>query len=323
MKYAILYGERQVDVMKIYNGISELVGNTKLVYLKNYCERHAIIAKICLKLESSNPAGSIKDRAALYMINDAESKGILKKGSVIIEPTSGNTGIGIAAIGRSSGYRVILTMPDTMSKERISLLKAYGAEVVLTDGKLGMKGSIDKAFELSSELPDSFIPSQFENPANAQAHYQTTGPEIWDDTDGLVKAFVAGVGTGATISGTSKYLKEKNPSIISVAVEPADSPMLSKGTYGSHKLQGIGANFVPKNFVRELCDKIITVTNEEAYQTAREVRDFEGILVGISSGATLCAARKLAENYDFDGEIIVAIAADSGEHYLSVDNYLI
>ena len=309
--------------MKIYTGITELVGKTKLVYLKNYCEKHGITAKICLKLESSNPAGSIKDRAALYMINDAESRGFLKEGSVIIEPTSGNTGIGLAAIGRAKGYRVILTMPNTMSIERVNLLKAYGAELVLTDGKLGMKGAIDKALQLSRELPGSFIPSQFDNPSNAQAHYETTGPEIWNDTDGNVKAFVAGVGTGGTLSGTARFLKEKNKDITVIAVEPEASPMLSKGIATSHKLQGIGANFVPDNFKREYCDDIITVSNEEAYEAGREVGELEGILIGISSGAALCGARRLAETRDYDGEIIVAIAPDSGEHYLSVEGYIL
>ena len=213
--------------MRIYNGITELIGNTKLVYLKNYCEKHGINAKICLKLESANPAGSVKDRAAYYMIKDAEERGLLKKGSVIIEPTSGNTGIGLAAIGRARGYRVILTMPDTMSAERRNLLKAYGAELVLTEGALGMKGAIDKANALASEIDGAFIPSQFENPANALAHYKTTGPEIWHDTDGEVKAFVAGIGTGATLSGPAKFLKEKNPDIIVAGVEPASSPLIS------------------------------------------------------------------------------------------------
>lgn len=309
--------------MRIYNGITELIGNTKLVYLKNYCEYHNINAKLCLKLEAHNPAGSVKDRAAYYMIKDAEDRGLLKKGAVIIEPTSGNTGIGLAAIGRSKGYRVILTMPDTMSAERRNLLKAYGAELVLTEGALGMKGAIDKANALANEIPNSFIPSQFENPANSLAHYQTTGPEIWNDTEGLVKAFVAGIGTGATLSGTAKYLKEMNSDITIVGVEPASSPLISSGIAGAHKLQGIGANFIPKNYDAKYCDKIITVTNEEAYETGREVAEKEGILIGISSGAALCGAKKLCQSGDFDGEIVVSIAADSGEHYLSVPDYLI
>ncbi|MBO5909369.1 MAG: cysteine synthase A [Clostridia bacterium] len=309
--------------MRIYNGINELVGNTKLVYLKNYCEKHRVNAKICLKLESSNPTGSVKDRAALYMIKDAEAKGLLKKGATIIEPTSGNTGIGLAAIGRARGYKVILTMPDTMSVERIKLLKAYGAEVILTDGKLGMKSAIDKAIELNSKIEGSVIPGQFDNPANALAHYETTGPEIWNDTDGEIKAFVAGVGTGATLSGTGKFLKEKNSEIIVAAVEPASSPMISEGKSAPHKLQGIGANFVPDNFKAEFCDEIITVSNEEAYETGREVANLEGMLIGISSGAALCGARKLVNKRNFDGQIVVAVAADSGEHYLSVPDYIL
>lgn len=309
--------------MKIYNGIEELVGNTKLVYLKNYCESTGVNAKICLKLEASNPAGSVKDRAALYMILDAERKGLIKKGATIIEPTSGNTGIGLAAIGRARGYKVVLTMPDTMSVERINLLKAYGAQIVLTEGKLGMKGAIDKANAIAKENEGSFIPGQFYNPANANAHYCTTGPEIWNDTDGQVAAFVAGVGTGATVSGTAKFLKEKNKDITVVAVEPSASPMISKGISAPHKLQGIGANFVPDNFDPQLCDKVITVSSDEAYATGIAVAEKEGILIGISSGAALCGAVKLAKEIDLDGKIVVVIAADSGEHYLSVQDYLI
>ena len=309
--------------MKIYNGITELVGNTRLVYLQNYCTKNNIKAKICVKLENTNPAGSVKDRAAMYMINDAEKKGMLKSGSTIIEPTSGNTGIGLAAIGRARGYKVILTMPDTMSIERRNLLKAYGATLVLTDGSLGMKGAIEKALELKEEISDSYIPSQFDNPANALAHYETTGPEIWNDTGGEVAAFVAGVGTGATVSGTGKYLKEQNSSVIVAAVEPASSPMISKGVSASHKIQGIGANFVPANYCSEYVDEIITVTNDEAYAAGREVAELEGILIGISSGANVAAALKLANKYPLDDKIIVCIAADSGEHYLSVENYLV
>lgn len=309
--------------MKIYNGITELVGNTRLVYLQNYCTKNNIKAKICVKLENTNPAGSVKDRAAMYMINDAEKKGMLKSGSTIIEPTSGNTGIGLAAIGRARGYKVILTMPDTMSIERRNLLKAYGATLVLTDGSLGMKGAIEKALELKEEISDSYIPSQFDNPANALAHYETTGPEIWNGTDGEVAAFVAGVGTGATVSGTGKYLKEQNSSVIVAAVEPASSPMISKGVSASHKIQGIGANFVPANYCSEYVDEVITVTNDEAYAAGREVAELEGILIGISSGANVAAALKLANKYPLDDKIIVCIAADSGEHYLSVENYLV
>ena len=308
--------------MKIYNGISELVGNTKLVYLKNYCEKHRINAKICLKLECTNPAGSIKDRAALYMINDAETKGILKKGSVIIEPTSGNTGIGLAAIGRSRGYKVILTMPDTMSVERINLLKAYGAEIVLTDGKLGMKGAIAKANELASSYTNSFIPSQFDNVANPDSHYNTTAPEIWNDTDGEIKAFVCGVGTGGTFSGVARYLKEKNKDVLTVAVEPEESPMISKGVSAPHKIQGIGANFVPNNFDMTFCDKVVTISSDKAYECGREIAECEGILVGISSGASVAAAEAIAKSGEFDGKIIVCISPDSGEHYLSVKGYL-
>ncbi len=309
--------------MKIFNGISELVGNTKLVYLKNYCEKHSINAKICLKLESSNPAASVKDRAALYMINAAEKSGELKFGATIIEPTSGNTGIGLAAIGRAKGYKVILTMPDSMSIERRNLLKAYGAELVLTDGALGMKGAIDKANELHTQIKNSFIPSQFDNPANILAHYETTGPEIWADTDGQVAAFVAGVGTGGTVSGTGKYLKEKNGSVFVAAIEPAASPMITKGTSASHKIQGIGANFVPKNLDMRYVDEVLTVENEQAYEAGREVACLEGILVGISSGAALCGAVTLAKKYDFKDKIIVCVAPDSGEHYLSVPDYII
>ena len=308
--------------MKIYNDITELIGNTKLFYISKYCKKHNIKAKICAKLECTNPAGSIKDRAAYNMIIDAEAKGKLKPGAVIIEPTSGNTGIGLAAIGRSRGYRVILTMPDTMSIERRNLLKAYGAEVVLTEGSKGMNGAIAKAKELASELENSFIPDQFNNEANLAAHFQT-GAEIWNDTDGKVKAFVAGVGTGGTLSGVSAYLKQQNSDIKIVGVEPASSPMITEGKAAPHKIQGIGANFVPGNFKSERCDEIICIENEEAYQTGKEIAECEGILIGISGGAAICAARKLAERGGFDGEIIVAVAPDSGEHYLSVPDYLI
>ncbi len=308
--------------MNIYNGIEELVGNTKLVYLKNYCTKHGIKAKLCLKLESGNPAGSIKDRAALYMIRDAENRGILRAGATIIEPTSGNTGIGLAAIGRARGYKVILTMPDTMSVERRNLLKAYGAELVLTEGSLGMKGAIDKANELKSSIKNSFIPGQFENPANMQAHYEGTAREIWRDTDGKVAAFVAGVGTGATVSGTGRYLKEQNPDICIAAVEPYSSPMITKGESAPHKIQGIGANFIPDNFKKEYVDTVISVKNEDAYAAGKEVAELDGILIGISSGAALCGAAELAKSGRFDEKIIVCVAADSGEHYLSVENYL-
>lgn len=309
--------------MNIYNTITELIGNTKLLYLSNYCAKHGIKAKLCVKLECTNPAGSIKDRAAYYMIKTAEEKGILKEGSVIIEPTSGNTGIGLAAIGRARGYKVILTMPDTMSVERRNLLKAYGAELVLTEGSKGMSGAIEKAKELAKEMENSFIPSQFDNPANPIAHYETTGPEIWNDTDGQVKAFVAGIGTGGTLSGTANYLKLQNPNIFILGVEPASSPMITKNVSGAHKIQGIGANFIPDNYDPDICDEIVCIENEEAYKAGREVAECEGVLIGISGGAAVCAAKKLADTGKFDNEIIVAIAPDSGEHYLSVDDYLI
>lgn len=309
--------------MKIYNGITELVGNTKLVYMENFCKKHGINAKICLKLECANPAGSIKDRAALYMINDAEKNGLIKEGATIIEPTSGNTGIGLAAIGRAKGYKVILTMPDTMSIERVNLLKAYGAEIVLTDGLLGMKGAIEKAKQIQNKTKNSIIIGQFDNPANILAHYQTTGPEIWNDTDGQIAAFVAGIGTGGTVSGTGKYLKERNSDICVIGVEPDSSPMITKGTSASHKIQGIGANFVPENYKSKFVDTVITVTNDDAYKFGRDAAKYEGILVGISTGANLCAAVKLAKNGEFDNKIIVCVAPDSGEHYLSVEDYLI
>lgn len=308
--------------MKIYNGIKELVGNTRLVYLEKFCLKYGINAKICLKLESQNPAGSVKDRAALYMIEDAESKGLIKSRATIIEPTSGNTGIGLAAIGRAKGYKVILTMPDTMSIERRNLLKSYGAEVILTDGRFGMKGAIEKANELHKNINNSFIAGQFDNPANALAHYKTTGPEIWSDTDGQVAAFIAGVGTGATVSGTGKYLKEQSCGVKIIAVEPFSSPMISKGDSAPHKIQGIGANFVPENYKPEYVDEVITVSNEDAYKFGKEVASCEGILVGISTGANLAAAVNITQNGDYDGKIIVCIAADSGEHYLSIEDYL-
>ncbi len=309
--------------MNIYSGIESLVGNTKLFYLKNYCAEFGINSKLCVKIESSNPAGSVKDRAALYMINDAEKRGVLRKGSVIIEPTSGNTGIGLAAVGRAKGYKVVLTMPDTMSIERRNLLAAYGAEIVLTDGKLGMKGAIEKANEIAKSVPYSFIPGQFDNPANKKAHFETTGPEIWRDTDGQVAAFVAGIGTGGTLSGTSEFLKSQNPDIRSIGVEPLESPMITEGCAGSHKIQGIGANFVPSNYDSNYCDEIIAVSGDEAFETGRDVAKTEGILIGISSGAAVCAAVKLTQRGGYDNKIIVALAPDSGEHYLSVKEYLI
>ncbi len=311
--------------MKIYNSIEELIGNTKLFYLKRYCEAHGIKAKLCVKLEYQNPAGSVKDRAALYMINQAEKNGILTPEATIIEPTSGNTGIGLAAIGRARGYKVILTMPDTMSTERRDLLNAYGAEIHLTSGKDGMKGAIAEAKKIYSELSQkgesAFIAGQFENAANVQAHFETTGPEIWEDTDGEIAAFVAGIGTGGTLSGTAKFLKSKKNDIHTVGVEPSASPMITENKSGPHKIQGIGANFIPENYLSEYCDEVIKVFDEDAYYTGKEISRLEGILVGISGAAAVSAAKKLAENPKYDGKIIVAIAPDSGEHYLSVEGY--
>ncbi len=301
----------------IYKNIDELVGKTPLLELNSYSKQHNLKAKILAKLECFNPAGSAKDRIGLYMIKDAEDKGILKKDSVIIEPTSGNTGIGLAAIAASRGYKVILTMPDTMSIERINLLKAYGAEIVLTEGKKGMNGAVEKAKELLSCYENACIPGQFENPVNPKAHYETTGPEIWKDTEGKIDIFVAGVGTGGTISGTGKFLKEKNPKVKIVAVEPENSPLLSKGEAGSHGLMGIGANFVPETLDREIYDEIITVKEDDAYKAGREMAKSEGILVGISSGAALYAARLLAEKEENKGKTIVVLLPDTGERYLS------
>ena len=279
--------------MKIYKSVTELVGNTPLMELSNYERENNIGAKILAKLEYFNPAGSVKDRVAVSMIEDAENRGILKEGSVIIEPTSGNTGIGLAAVAISKGYRVILTMPETMSKERRNLLKAYGAELVLTEGAKGMSGAVEKALELAKTMPESFIPGQFENPANPKAHILTTGPEIWHDTDGKVDIFVAGVGTGGTLSGVGRYLKQQNPDVKIVAVEPALSPLLSKGEAGPHGIQGIGANFVPQTLDKEIYDEIITVEDADAYKTGKALAKNEGILVGVSSGAAVWAAIKI------------------------------
>lgn len=303
--------------MKIYKSMAELVGNTPLLECENFSRKLGLCAKLVVKLEGMNPAGSAKDRVALQMILDAEEKGLLKKGSCIIEPTSGNTGIGLAAIGVCRGYRVILTMPDTMSVERQMLIRAYGAEIVLTDGKLGMTGAIEKANELSREIDGSFVAGQFDNPSNPKAHYLTTGPEIWEDTDGNVDIFVASVGTGGTISGTGKFLKEKNASIKVVAVEPKDSPVLSGGAAGPHKIQGIGAGFVPKNLDTDVYDEIITADHEDAYTMAREFAKTEGMLVGISSGAVLDAACRVARREENKGKTVVALLTDSGERYLS------
>ena len=301
----------------IYRGFLDLIGNTPLVEIANVEKEHELKARILVKLEYRNPAGSVKDRIAQAMIEDAEQKGILKEGSVIIEPTSGNTGIGLAAIAAAKGYRAILTMPETMSVERRNILKSYGAEIVLTEGSKGMKGAIAKAEELAKEIEGSFIPGQFDNPANPKVHYETTGPEIWRDTDGKVDAFVAGVGTGGTVTGTGKYLKEQNPAIKVVAVEPASSPVLSEGKAGAHKIQGIGAGFVPKVLDTAVYDEVIKVENDDAFATSKELTKNEGILTGISSGAALYAALELAKRPEFEGKTIVALLPDSGDRYYS------
>ena len=302
---------------RIYEDITQLVGGTPLVKVKNYSKAHDLQAIILVKIEYLNPAGSVKDRIAKAMIEDAEKKGLLKAGSVIIEPTSGNTGIGLAAIATARGYRAILTMPETMSVERRNLLKAYGAEIVLTDGAKGMKGAIAKAEELAKEIPNSFIPGQFVNPANPAAHRATTGPEIWKDTDGKVDFFVAGVGTGGTITGTGEYLKSQNPAVKVVAVEPESSPVLSKGTAGPHKIQGIGAGFVPDTLNTSVYDEIIPVSNDDAFATGKEIARKDGILVGISSGAALHAATQLAKRPENKGKTIVVLLPDTGDRYLS------
>lgn len=303
--------------MKTYERITDLIGGTPLLKFTNYSKIKQLGATVYGKLEYFNPAGSVKDRVAKAMIDDAESKGILKPNAVIIEPTSGNTGIGLASVAASRGYKIILTMPETMSVERRNLLKAYGAQLVLTDGSKGMKGAIEKAQELAAETPNSFIPSQFTNGANPTAHFNTTGPEIWEDTDGKVDIFVAGVGTGGTISGVGEYLKSKNPNIKVVAVEPATSPVLSKGTAGPHKIQGIGAGFVPEILNTEIYDEIITVEADDAFETGRTLARKEGVLVGISSGAAVWAASELAKRPENEGKIIVALLPDTGERYLS------
>ena len=303
--------------MAIFNSADELIGNTPLLRLSNIEKKFNLKAKLFAKLEFMNISGSAKDRVAKAMILDAEKSGKLKPDSVIIEPTSGNTGIGLASVGTSRGYKVIIVMPDTMSKERQLLIKAYGAELVLTDGTKGMKGCIEKAESLAKEIPNSFIPDQFSNPSNPKVHKETTGPEIWNDTDGKVDIFVAGVGTGGTITGVGEFLKEKNPNIKIVAVEPEDSPLLSKGIAGSHKIQGIGANFVPKILNTDIYDEIITIKNEEAFDAKNLLGTTEGILVGISSGASLSAAIKLAQREENAGKNIVAFFVDTGERYLS------
>ena len=303
--------------MKTYESITDLVGGTPLLELKNYEKNSGLSATILAKLEYFNPAGSVKDRIAREMIYDAEAKGLLNEKSVIIEPTSGNTGIGLAAIAAARGYKVILTMPETMSVERRNLLKAYGAALVLTEGAKGMKGAIEKAQELAEKTPGSFIPGQFTNAANPTAHRKTTGPEIWKDTDGRVDIFVAGVGTGGTITGVGEYLKSQNPNVKVVAVEPAGSPVLSKGTAGPHKIQGIGAGFVPDTLNTEIYDEIIAVENEDAFKTGRALAKGEGLLVGISSGAAVFAATELAKRPENKGKIIVALLPDTGDRYLS------
>ena len=305
--------------MNIKQNVSELVGHTPLIEFKKYEKEENINAHIIGKLEYLNPAGSIKDRIAKAIIDDYEEKGLLKQGSTIIEPTSGNTGIGLAMICASRGYKLIITMPDTMSKERISLMKAYGTEVILTEGKKGMKGAIEKANELNKEIPNSLIAGQFENMANPKAHYKTTGPEIYEDSDGKVDIFVAGIGTGGTISGTGKYLKEKIKDIKIVGVEPLGSPVLTKGVSGSHKIQGIGAGFIPNTLDTNVYDEIITVSNEDAYKTTKDIARSEGILVGISSGAAIYAAKKLSEMDENKDKNIVVILPDTGNRYLSLD----
>lgn len=302
---------------KIYKSLTELIGKTPLLELSNYNKKHDLDAKIIAKLEYFNPAGSVKDRIAYAMIVDAEEKGLLKTDSVIIEPTSGNTGIGLASVAAARGYRIILTMPETMSIERRNLLKAYGAEIVLTDGAKGMKGAIEKADELSAEIENSFIPSQFSNPSNPLIHKKTTGPEIWNDTDGKVDIFVSGIGTGGTITGAGEYLKSKNPNIKIVAIEPTDSPVLSEGKAGPHKIQGIGAGFVPDTLNTKIYDEIIKVSNEDAFAVGKELAETEGLLVGISSGAAIFAARELAKRAENAGKNIVVILPDTGERYLS------
>ena len=304
--------------MRVFHDISELIGGTPLLELSNYCRRQGISGRgILAKLEYLNPAGSTKDRAALYMILDAEEKGLLSEGSVIIEPTSGNTGIGLASVAAVRGYRVILTMPDTMSVERINILKAYGAEIVLTDGSLGMTAAVEKAEELAGSYPNSFIPSQFENPANAEAHRRTTGPEIWADTDGNVDILVAAVGTGGTLTGTGSFLKSKKPELRVVAVEPESSPLLSRGVSGPHKIQGIGANFIPKLLDTDLYDEVFTVNDEVCFDVGREIARSEGFLVGISSGAAAYAAIQIARRPENRGKKIVVILPDSGDRYYS------
>ena len=307
--------------MRVYRKITDLIGGTPLLELTNYEKANELNAKIYAKLEYFNPAGSVKDRIAKAMLDDAEEKGLLKPGAVIIEPTSGNTGIGLASVAASRGYKVILTMPETMSVERRNLLKAYGAELVLTEGAKGMPGAIAKAKELAEQTPNSYIPSQFTNPANPAVHLKTTGPEIWADTDGKVDIFVAGVGTGGTLSGVGAYLKSQNPNVKVVAVEPAPSPVLSGGKAGPHKIQGIGAGFVPDTLNTDIYDEILPVQNEDAFATGRALARSEGVLVGISSGAAVFAAAQLAKRPENAGKVIVALLPDTGERYLSTSMF--
>lgn len=307
--------------MNIYNKITDLIGNTPMLELSNIAESRNLLAKLYAKLEYFNPAGSIKDRIAKAMIDDAEEKGLLKPGGVIIEPTSGSTGIGLASVAAVRGYRLIIAMPETMSIERRNLMKAYGAELVLTDGTKGMSGAIAKSEELAKEIPNSFIPSQFTNPSNPEIHEKTTGVEIWNDTDGKVDIFVSGVGTGGTLTGVGRYLKSKNPEIKIIAVEPEGSPVLSKGFSGSHGLQGIGAGFIPETLDTKVYDEVITIGDEEAFATGKEIARKEGFLVGISSGAAVCAALKLAERPKNKDKNIVVILPDTGERYLSTSMF--